>query len=125
MCAAAQAARPREYCAALLGARRGDGEMVVTDCVSLRNADGRPGHFAVADAELRHAERAAAARGLGVVAWLHSHPGGSTSLSPMDRESLAVARLPWVIAACRDDGSATFAAYSGGTAEPITLVLRP
>lgn len=122
--AAAGAARPLEYCAALLGSFRDDGDVVVLDYLRLRNADGRLGRFAVAVADLFHAERVAAARGLLRVAWLHSHPGGSTALSSADRESLALAGLPWMLAASRD-GTVHFAAYAAGTAKPISVVIRP
>jgi proteasome lid subunit RPN8/RPN11 len=94
------------------------------DHIRLRNADGRPGRFAVADADLRHAERVAICRGSAIVAWVHSHPGHSSRLSAPDRESLAISRLPWVIVACREDGTAKFAAYGADTSAPITVVIR-
>jgi proteasome lid subunit RPN8/RPN11 len=79
----------------------------------------------MADAELRHAERAAVARGLAVVAWLHSHPSGFAMLSAADRESLVVSRLPWVVANCCDDGTVAYSGYAAATAEPVPILVGP
>jgi proteasome lid subunit RPN8/RPN11 len=108
----------------LFGSHGNGGDLVALGQLRIRNADGRPGRFAIADADLYHAERVAAHRRLALIAWLHSHPGGCTALSRPDRQFIALSRLPWVVAASRDDGTTAFAAYSAGTAELITVLIR-
>jgi proteasome lid subunit RPN8/RPN11 len=105
-----RAARPGEYCAALLGT----GE-TVTGVVRLRNCDPRPGHFALPDAELRRADWAARTTGRDVLALLHSHPFGPPVLSAEDRRSLAVSGHPWVIAAFDAEDRLVLAAFAAGT----------
>jgi len=121
---AARASRPLEYCAALLGDV--DGELaVVTDLVRLRNCDTRPGRFAVADAELRHAELVARERRRVLVALLHSHALAPAVPSARDLAAMAGSRWPWVILGFDPADRVELAAFDAGTATPIPIVAAP
>ena len=82
--ALAKEAYPEEFCAILLGRGEGDGLRVV-EIVPVANVDERPrGGYAIAPAELIAAEKAARPRGLRIVGFAHSHPGGEAAPSARD-----------------------------------------
>ena len=83
----AKGAYPEEFCAILLG--RGEGADVrIVEIVSTANVDERPGSgFAIAPAALIAAEKQARPRGLRIVGFAHSHPGGAGVPSARDMES--------------------------------------
>ena len=123
---AARAAAPYEYCAAMLGRNDEDrGIIVVTDVVRLRNCDGRPSRFAVADADLRDVEIVARERSTTVVALLHSHVTSPPTPSDHDAKAIAQARYPWMIVAPTYDSNFTFRAYAAGSGEPFPVELYP
>ena len=122
--AAARAARPLEYCAALLGRVESD-VAVVTDVVRLRNCDTAPGRFSVADSEIRRAHLLARERGTEVLGIAHSHPSRPAEPSPRDREGISRSRYAWLIAGFKEDGRLDIAAFEGGTAAAIPVFLDP
>ncbi len=83
-------AYPAEGCGFLVGARRPDGEVVISHQLPVDNhrvADGaaRTRYFISPD-DFRVAEREAAANGLQVVGVYHSHPDSAAQPSSYDRE---------------------------------------
>ena len=83
----AERAYPEEFCAILLGRREG-GELRVEQVVPVTNVAERPrSGFAIAPAALIAAEKEARSRGLRIVGFAHSHPGGAGVPSARDVES--------------------------------------
>jgi proteasome lid subunit RPN8/RPN11 len=84
------AAYPAEGCGFLLGARGGDGDVVVARQLPVpnrREADGSSGfRYLIGPNELRAAEREAGGAGLLVVGTYHSHPDAPAWPSPYDAE---------------------------------------
>jgi len=62
----------------------------------LRNYGEQPGVFALDELEVERVRRAAARRGERIVAFVHSHTS-SLDLSPPDRRSQLLTRLPWLV----------------------------
>lgn len=91
----AVAAYPEECCGALLGrdaAGRGSARVVVSAVAAENRWDGpREARFLIPAAEVRGIEARAAASGLSLVGFYHSHPRGRAEPSEVDR-SLA---WPW------------------------------
>jgi len=90
------AALPQECCGALLGTLEGS-HMRVHGVLPMLNTATELGGFSISASEIRRARLAAARRGEDIVALFHSHPGGPTSLSEADRDSLQYSEWPWVI----------------------------
>lgn len=98
---------PRECCGALLGpapARAGAERRIDVVLRAVNEADHAERYRLGAEA-VRALEAEARARGLCVVGYYHSHPGGSTRPSAMDR-SLAWPWLLYVIQPVNDAGAA-------------------
>jgi proteasome lid subunit RPN8/RPN11 len=85
-----------ERCGFLLGRKAADG-VHVSRLLPVRNAVTARGAFAVADAEVNRAQRAALARDETIVALVHSHPSGALALSDDDDNGRRLSGLPWVI----------------------------
>jgi proteasome lid subunit RPN8/RPN11 len=104
---------------------RDRGVIVITDVVRLRNCDGRPLRFAVADADLRDAEIVARERSTAVVALLHSHVTSPPTLSDHDAQAILHARYPWIIVAPAADPDFAFRAYAAGSGERFPVDVYP
>lgn len=91
-----------EHCGFLVGQRVAE-TLHATRLVPVRNAAAAPGAFAIADAEVRRARRAAAARGESIVALVHTHPSGELALSRDDDSTRRFADLPWVTVVSRSN----------------------
>jgi len=78
---------PNETCGAMLGIE-GDGGREVRELFPLTNRrdDSPRNRFSITAEDFREAERQAAARGLEVVGWYHSHPDHPARPSEYDRE---------------------------------------
>jgi proteasome lid subunit RPN8/RPN11 len=123
----ARAARPLEYCAALLG-RVDGGVAAVTDVVRLRNCDTSPGRFSVPDDELRRArllagERRGRVAACQVVALAHSHASAPAAPSARDLLALAHSRHPWMIVGFDGHDGVELAVFLAGTGAQIPVLV--
>ncbi len=82
-----EAAYPHECCGALLGCHTGaDRETRALLPLLNRRTDSPQNRFSVSAADVRAAEQAAAAQGLDLIGWYHSHPDHPAQPSDYDRE---------------------------------------
>ena len=103
----AQAAWPAE-CAAILGGHRAsppaDGHLTIRQLVVVPNRSAATDRFVIDPADFAAALRAFADRDQQWLGFAHSHPGGSTALSTIDRRELWTGCLQTIIAP-QADGS--------------------
>lgn len=86
---------PEEVCGGLLGRREAGGRVVVQDLTELENqrTDERTRRYLIGPEDVAELERTAAAKGLTVVGYYHSHPDAAAIPSDFDREHA----WPWYI----------------------------
>jgi proteasome lid subunit RPN8/RPN11 len=103
---------PEECCGALLGhdTREGRGPREILGVLRLlnRREDSRRNRFSVAPKDVLGVEKEAAARGLMVIGWYHSHPDHPARPSEDDRENA----WPWY--------SYVIVSVPGGAAKEMT-----
>jgi proteasome lid subunit RPN8/RPN11 len=118
--ASARAARPHEYCGALLGCYT-DSTATITHIVRLHNSDTRPGRFSIADAEIRYARLLASELRRDVVAVLHTHASSPPIPSEHDRSAIAHSSYQWVIAGFDRQDCFQIAAFLAHSLAPLPV----
>jgi proteasome lid subunit RPN8/RPN11 len=115
-----QAPRAHEYCGFLLGKKAEDAD-IATTFVAVSNAAATPGRCAVADVEVDRVNARAVRQNAAVLAFVHTHPGGSLTLSHLDRACLRRSPHAWLIAALGRNEELQLRGYAAGSGHRIAI----
>jgi proteasome lid subunit RPN8/RPN11 len=112
----------REICGLLLGSNASTDRAAIHLLLSAEFT-WRVGEFALSQSDICRISTWADARGLTVLAVLHSHPSGDCSLSAADSRALRYSSWPWVIAT-RECGAVILTGYSPPDAQHLPVEIR-
>jgi proteasome lid subunit RPN8/RPN11 len=103
---------PHEVCGLLLG--RADGDRVAAETYRLENerVDSRENRYAVSGASMLRAERYAAAAGLDVVGYYHSHPNAPARPSGYDLDHATWPGISYPIVSVVDGATADLRSWT-------------